>query len=185
MLLWFLASYNSFGLVNWLPTIYTGVFHFPVVEALRYSATGSVVILFVYPTVALFVDQTGRRPMGIATAAVAATFLFTLAVWRPDATSLLITMIVIGQFTSAFSSVIVWPYTAEVYPTSVRATAMGVASSMGRAASMLTPLIIVGILRTGAPIGYVFASFGFCSLVGAILWLTATHETAKIRLENI
>jgi len=83
------------------------------------------------------------------------------------------------------SSLIVWPYTAENYPTNVRAVALGVCSSLARAASMLTPLFVGVILNVGAPISVVFAVFAVFALAAMILWSVATTETARVRLESL
>jgi putative MFS transporter len=50
---------------------------------------------------------------------------------------------------------------------------------------MLTPLFVGVILNVGAPISVVFAVFALFALATMILWVTATRETARVRLEAL
>lgn len=59
--------------------------------------------------------------------------------------------------------------TAEIYPTSIRATAQGFTYNTGRIASAAAPFT-VGTLATSHGFGYAFAVAGAVYLVGALLW---------------
>ena len=78
-----------------------------------------------------------------------------------------------------------WPYTAESYPTHVRAVALGMCSSTARATSMLTPLFVGVILNSGGSISLVFGVFSLFALAAMLLWTTGTKETARVRLETL
>jgi len=183
--MWFATSFASFGLTTWVPSIYVTVFHIPVAEALTYSAIASTVFLFVSPTVGFIIDHFGRRPPAIAVTLIASVALLGLAVYIPQSTAALVAMVVTGQIAIFVGSMIIWPYTAEIYPTKVRALGLGMVSSTARAASMLTPLLVGGILGSGGSISLVFAAFGFCALTAFILWVTATRETARKSLDAL
>jgi putative MFS transporter len=185
MLLWFFISFASFGLTTWVPSIYVTVFHIPVAKALRYSATASLLFLIVSPTIAVFIDKVGRRPIAMTGTFVAAVALLTLGLARPTDTHILVPLVIAGQLSIYAAAIVVWPYTAETYPTHVRALGLGLSSSIARAASTLTPVAVGTILGSGAPVALVFGLFGTCALAAFILWLTATRETAKLRLENV
>jgi putative MFS transporter len=185
LLLWFLTSFATFGLTTWIPSIYVTVFHIPVADALKYAAMPATLFLVATIGIAALVDSVGRRPFAIFGTAVAAIALAILTFYHPPQRWLLVTLIVTGQLCISMSSLIVWPYTAENYPTNIRAVALGVCSSLARAASMLTPLFVGVILNIGAPIGVVFAVFSVFALAAMILWWTATTETARVRLETL
>jgi len=85
---------------------------------------------------------------------------------------------IIGQIGISISSMILWPYTAEIYETRIRSLATGTSSSLARAASMLTPLLVGGLLQATGSVTPVFLIFGLASLVVALLWWQGTQETA-------
>jgi putative MFS transporter len=185
MLLWFFTSFASFGLTTWVPSIYVTVFHIPVARALRYSATASLLFLLVAPTIATIIDIVGRRPIAITGTMIATLALLTLGITRPNDVMILVPLVIAGQLSIYAGSIIAWPYTAETYPTQVRAVALGLNSSIARAASTLTPIVVGAILGSGASVGFVFGLFGLCAAGALILWLTATRETARLRLDGI
>ncbi|CAN5340329.1 MFS transporter [soil metagenome] len=150
--LWFFTAFANFGLTTWVPSIYVTVFHIPVAEALRYSATASTLFLFVAPTIAVVIDHVGRRPLALGGTAVASVALLGLAIYPPESRLLLVALVITGQVAISIGSVVVWPYTAENYPTRVRALGLGAASSTARGASMLTQLAVGGILGGGGSV---------------------------------
>jgi putative MFS transporter len=185
LLLWFLTSFATFGLTTWVPSIYVKVFKIPVADALKYAAMPATLFLVATIVIAVLLDSVGRRPFAIFGTAVATAALAILTFYRPPQVWLLVTLVVTGQLCISMSSLIVWPYTAESYPTYVRAVALGVCSSLARAASMLTPLFVGVILDVGAPISVVFAVFAVCAFAASLLWVKGTTETARVRLESL
>ncbi|AJR23222.1 MFS transporter [Sphingobium fuliginis] len=185
MLLWFFTSFASFGLTTWLPSIYVSVFHIPVATALRYSATASLLFLVLAPTIALVIDSVGRRPLAIGGSLIATVALLTLGFTLPKDVAILVPLVIAGQLSIFTGSIVLWPYTAETYPTHVRAVALGLSSSLARGASTLTPVVVGAILASGASVAIVFGIFGLCAAGALILWVTATRETARMRLDAI
>ncbi|AEG50556.1 major facilitator superfamily MFS_1 [Sphingobium chlorophenolicum L-1] len=185
MLLWFFTSFASFGLTTWLPSIYVSVFHIPVATALRYSATASLLFLVLAPTIALVIDSVGRRPLAIGGSLIATCALLTLGFTLPKDVMILVPLVIAGQLSIFTGSIVLWPYTAETYPTHVRAVALGLSSSLARGASTLTPVVVGAILASGASVAIIFGIFGLCAAGALILWVTATKETARMRLDAI
>lgn len=176
--LWFFTSLVVFGLVNWLPKIYIDFFSIPQQEALRY-ATFSAVAIFVLPLILRqIIDVVGRRPPVIIGTAIGGAALLGMLLVPDEAWMVVIGLLILGQIGVSVGSMILWPYTAEIHDTRVRATALGASSSLARGAAMLAPLLVGGVLAlTGSPT-IVFIIFGACSLGVAALWLFATRETA-------
>jgi len=188
--LWFFTAFTNFGLTAWLPSIYRTVFHFPTQEALGYAAIGSTVFLFLAPLSAYIMDRIGRRPLGLGGVAVATVasiilFFYIPASATPDNKLLLIFLIVCAHMGTSICVLVLWPYTAENYPTKVRALGLGAASSTARGASMLTPLAVGGILGNGGSINLVFAFFAACTVIPTVLWIVATRETARRSLDEL
>ena len=176
-LLWFLTSLVSFGLVTWVPSIYVSAFHVPLALSLKYSAYASVAIFFIPLVMRQILDVVGRRPPPIVGSAGSFICLLTLAFSTQAPVALIVTLVVIGSIAGSIGSIVLWPFTAESYDTEVRATALGAASSLARAASMLTPLAVGGLLSATGSIAPVFALFGTSSTIAFLLWIFATKET--------
>ncbi len=184
-LLWFLTMFTSFGLTTWVPSIYVKVFHIPVVRALSYTAATSLSIIFFLAIIGILIDRFGRRPLVMGGLLVTTVMLLGMAVFRPTQETVLVGMVATGQVAILFGAFIVWPYTAEVYPTDVRAFGLGYGSAVGRASSIVTPIFVGFVLNRGAPIGIVFACFGLCALGAFMVWLLRTDETAGKPLHAI
>jgi putative MFS transporter len=177
-LLWFLTSLVSFGLMTWIPSIYTSVYHMPVAQALRYNAIASVFV-FVLPLVLrMTIDRVGRRPPVILGTSIGAVSLLALTMFSANGHATLVTLALLGQVGISVGSMILWPFTAESYATNVRAAALGAASSLARGASMLTPVVVGGLLAATGSITPVFLTFGLSAAAVALLWIFATRETA-------
>jgi putative MFS transporter len=178
VLLWFLTSLVSFGLVTWIPSIYVGTFKIPVAEALRYNAIVAVSI-FILPVILRFsIDRIGRRPLPMFGTAVGGLALIAMIFIDLDARLWLVGLAIVGQIGISIGSMVLWPYTAETYATRIRSLALGSASSVARAASMLTPVLVGGVLQATGSVTPVFLVFGVASFAVAVLWLFGVRETA-------
>ncbi len=63
----------------------------------------------------------------------------------------------VGWVTAGSGFMLLWPYTAEIFSTKMRSTALGLCSALARAGSVLTPLFVAGVLSASGSIGLVFA----------------------------
>jgi len=176
--LWFLTSLVSFGLVTWIPSIYVSMFKIPVAEALRYNAIVAVSI-FILPIILRFsIDRIGRRPPPMLGTGIGGLALLAMTFIDLDARVWLVGLAIVGQIGISIGSMVLWPYTAETYATRIRSLALGTSSSIARAASMLTPLLVGGVLQATGSVTLVFVVFGLASLAVAMLWLFCVRETA-------
>ena len=182
--LWFLTSLVSFGLVTWIPSIYVDEFNIPVEDSLRYSAIVAVAVFILPIILRQTIDTLGRRPLPILGTIVGGISLIAMIFINHDATLLLVTLVIIGQIGISISSMVLWPYTAETFPTRIRSLALGTYSSIARAASMLTPLLVGGILQVRGSITPVFLVFGLAALGAACIWLFGTRETAGRKMAD-
>jgi putative MFS transporter len=184
-ILWFFASMVSFGLATWAPSLYVEVFHVKIEDALRYSALAGAIYLFVPLVFAAIIDRYGRRGPAIIGAAVSFASLLGLVLIDHTQTLLVVTLITTGWVAAASGSIILWPYSAEIFPTHIRSTGLGLVSSLARGASMLTPLAVAGVLTATGSVRVVFALLAICSMIVTLTWLLFTRETARRSLEEL
>jgi putative MFS transporter len=141
--------------------------------------------MFVALTMAGFlVDRLGRRQLALNGLLFTFIPLLAMAALRPSEDFVIFGMFVVAQTASFFAIFSTWPYTAETYPTNVRALGVGYGSSVGRASSMLMPILVGFVLNRGAPIQIVLAIFGLFALGAFFVWLTRTRETSGVPLET-
>ncbi|KAF2309178.1 hypothetical protein GH714_001057 [Hevea brasiliensis] len=94
---------------------------------------------------ALTVDRFGRKLSMVVMFFICCIFLLPLVVHQSGA---LTTVLLFGAricITETFT--VVYIYAPEIYPTSVRTTGVGAASSMGRIGGMLCPLVAVSLVQ--------------------------------------
>jgi len=183
-LLWFLTSLVSFGLVTWLPSLYVSMFGIPLEKALDYGAIMGVSIFILPIVLRQTIDRIGRRPLPLLGTAIGGLALLALIFVDRNATLWVVSLAIIGQIGISIGSMVLWPYTAETYATRVRSLALGTSSSLARAASMLTPLLVGGLVQATGSVTPVFLVFGLASLAVALLWLFGARETAGRKLAD-
>jgi putative MFS transporter len=182
--MWFLTSLVSFGLQTWIPSLYTGMFGIPLQQALQFNLVATLAV-FVLPLILRFsIDRIGRRPLPMFGTAIGGIALVALIFIDRSATTLVVTLAIIGQIGISIGSMVLWPFSAETYPTRIRAMALGVSSSVARAASMTTQLLVGGVLQATGSASPIFLTFGLASFAVAMLWLFGTRETAGRKMAD-
>jgi putative MFS transporter len=182
--LWITVYAVNNGLVTWLPTLYQQVFKLPLQTSLLYGWITSAVGVVASLVCAVYIDRVGRKrwyavafllatvPLVILTA-VGATTATQVVILAPIAYAILQTI--------AFS---LYLYSAELYPTRLRAVGTGFGSAWLRAASSAGPLI-VGFVVADLGIRYVFAAFAAIALVGGVITMLFAVETKGRVLEEL
>ena len=132
----------------------------------------------------LTLDRFGRRPVLAAALGFAAIGAVAAAAARTEAT------FVLGGGALAGGVLASWPvilaYAAELHPTRIRATATGWASAAGRAAGIVTPLLLAAIMRTwtsGRAEALAVVALALVVAVGIVL--VFGEETARRGLEDV
>jgi len=182
--LWITVYAVNNGLVTWLPTLYQQVFKLPLQTSLLYGWITSAVGVVASLLCAVYIDRVGRKrwyaiafllatvPLVILTA-VGATTATQVVILAPIAYAILQTI--------AFS---LYLYSAELYPTRLRAIGTGFGSAWLRAASSAGPLI-VGFIVADLGIRYVFAAFAAIALIGGVITILFAVETKGRVLEEL
>jgi MFS transporter, putative metabolite:H+ symporter len=176
--LWFITSLVSFGLLNWVPSLYVRIFNIPIDKALSYNSIVALSIFLLPMLLRQTIDRIGRRPPAIFGTAIGGAALLGILLVPKEKWMLVVGLAIVGQIGISISSMVLWPYTAEIYRTRIRSVALGTASSLARGASMLTPLLVGGLLQITGSVVPIFLIFGLASLAVALLWWQGTQETA-------
>jgi putative MFS transporter len=182
--MWFTAYVIVFGFIPWLPTLWRTVYHLPVQQALNYGLITTCAGLVGSLCAVLFIDVLGRKTMFAIGLFVAATPLLILAVHSDIAPS---TALVLLSFTLASIAILalgLGTYTAELYPTELRAFGGGIGNAWLRFASMVGPAYIGWVLPI-AGLNAVFITFGLGAVIGGIVCVLFAVETSGKVLETL
>jgi MFS transporter, putative metabolite:H+ symporter len=182
-LLWlvsFCFFWSANGLLFMLPTILTqrGI---PLNQAISFALVQGICGFLGYVVCGWLIDRFGRRP-------VLTTYFFVGAafhLWFAEASGIWMYLAIAGvgwvnPGVFGPSSV----YACELYPTHLRATAVGWYFGIGRIGSFLAPMT-VGLLLASGYGHYVLHTFAFTYLIAAIAVLAIGIETRGKVLEDI
>ncbi|UGT56013.1 MFS transporter [Nocardia asteroides] len=183
--IWLTAYFVNYGIASWLPTLYHKAFDLSVDTALRYSIVTSVAGLIGCVVVALLIDGVGRRVCISASMVLCSTMLFMLAaVGTGSATQVLFWSAGSALFVFAVNMAL-YVYTAELYPTRMRALGCAFGGAAGRLGIIVGPLVVGFVLGTGSSLTVLFVMFGLVALVGAVVVALFAVETKERTLEEI
>src|SRR5687768_6095758 len=121
-----------------------------------------------YVTFGFISDALGRRPTYIGYLVIAALLVWIYGMVREP-----VALLVLGPFVAFFGTGYFSGFGAvasEIFPTSIRATALGVTYNSGRLLSAVAPFI-VGSMAQRRGFGPAFMLTSFAFLVAALLWL--------------
>ncbi|WP_066796627.1 MFS transporter [Sphingomonas soli] len=184
-LMWFCTALVSKSFATWTPTLYVDVFGLTVPQSLNIAAWIGVAYGCTPIVFAFILDRVGRRPTGVAIASATLITTLALSFLGNHGAMLSIFLIGLGWVTSGSSFTLLWPYTAEVFPTHVRSTALGLASAVARAASSLTPLMVAGVLSFTGSVSGVFLALAVSTLIVLLLWVFTSREMARRSLDQL
>ena len=123
---------------------------------------------FGYVSFGFIADAFGRRPTYIAYLLIAA-----LLVWYYGFAREPWVLLVLGPFVAFFGTGYFSGFGAvasEIFPTSIRATALGVTYNSGRLLSAIAPFI-VGTMAQSRGFGAAFTTTAIAFMIAAVLWL--------------
>ncbi|MER5356047.1 MFS transporter [Kitasatospora sp. NPDC002551] len=150
-----------------------------VLETLGTGLISLVFLLGCYPALRL-IDTWGRRPVIIRSFALMIVPLAVLGLWPDAPAAVVVVALCAYAFLCGGPNVLDWTYPNELFPTEVRATAVGVATSVSRigaaVGTFLLPLSLSGI-GTG-PTMLIAAAVTACGLLVSVLWAEETRGTA-------
>ncbi len=179
---WFGIVYSYYGIFMWLPSI---VFAqgFAVVKTFEYVLVMTLAQLPGYYAAAWLVDIIGRKytlSLFLLMSGVCSYFFGNAA----TPTDLLMWGAAMSFFNLGAWGVI-YTYTPELYPTSIRALGSGWAAGFGRIGGMLAPMLVGVLLASGAEMSLIFAMFAFVFVAVSAIVLGLGIESKQKSLEEI
>jgi putative MFS transporter len=181
--LWACAFLIANSLNNWMPTLYTTVYHLDVPHALRAASMTNVAQVGLVLVCAMVIDRTGRKYWMMGAFGLGAVMLSVLAFGGTQDVTWVIIFSTLSYGLIGSIAAVVYLYTPEIYPTRMRAIGTGVATSWLRIASAIGPTLIGFMLAKGG-VDTVFLMFAGVAVVGLVA-ATRMIETRNLRLEEI
>lgn len=181
--LWASAYLVANSLNNWLPTLYTTVYHLGLPQALRAASMTNVAQVALVLLCAMVIDRTGRKYWMMGAFGLGAMMLSVLAFGGTQDVSWVIIFSTLSYGLIGSIAAVVYLYTPEIYPTRMRAIGTGVATSWLRVASAIGPTLVGFMLGKGG-VDSVFLMFAAVAVLGLVA-ATRMIETRNLRLEEI
>jgi putative MFS transporter len=181
--LWASAYLIANSLNNWMPTLYTTVYHLDLPHALRAASMTNVAQVGLVLVCAMVIDRTGRKYWMMGAFGLGAVMLSVLAFGGTQDVTWVIIFSTLSYGLIGSIAAVVYLYTPEIYPTRMRAIGTGVATSWLRIASAIGPTLIGFMLAKGG-VDTVFLMFAGVAVVGLVA-ATRMIETRNLRLEEI
>ena len=181
-LVWFGIVYSYYGIFMWLPSL---VYQqgFTVVKTFEYVLIMTLAQLPGYYCAAWLVDVVGRKytlSLFLLCSGVASYFFghsdtaWTIMLWGA-----------IMSFFNLGAWGVIYTYTPELYPTSIRALGSGWAAGVGRIGGMAAPVLVGVMLAHGFGMGAVFYMFAFVFIAVSAVVMGLGIESKQKDLESI
>ncbi|MBS0368489.1 MAG: MFS transporter [Proteobacteria bacterium] len=181
--LWASSYFVANGINNWLPSLYKTVYHLPLQESLHMASISNVLSTCAVLACAFLIDRVGRRRWAMGCFVLSGALLATLGILGADDPRSVMLLASSAYAVMGTTTVMLYLYTPEIYPTRMRAIGTGLATSWLRAASAAAPAI-VGVVLSGQGVAAVFLMFALTTIVGLIA-ATRMIETTNRALEEI
>lgn len=183
-LMWIGAYFVSYGITAWMPTLFRTVYHLDVQQSLTYGLINSGIGLCGAFSALYLIEAIGRRRMFVISLTGCCVALLSFAFLPPLSAAGTLTVATVGFFFLSPTLLSLATYTAEIYPTHLRALGGGVASAWQRGASVVGTTV-VGWVLPNFGINAVFVMFGLFALLGAIVAFSFAIETRDQVLERV
>jgi putative MFS transporter len=142
---YFFAYFGYYGFVLWLPTILATVYHLSLVKTFSYTFYAALAAIGGRVAGFYGIEKFGRKPLfyiGFGLGGVAALIFGgiknpAMLLWGACALAFI--------YEQGVTGTVVW--TAELYPSKVRATAVALSTSAGRVSSALSPVVFGWFLK--------------------------------------
>ena len=181
--LWASAYFITNGLNNWMPTLYSSVYHLSLAAALRAGTFNNIAQVAILMVCAFAIDYVGRRRWTCVGFVAGAALLAMLGTFAAHSVTAVIALVTLSYGIVGSVNAVLYLYTPEIYPTRMRALGTGAATCWLRLASAAGP-VFVGYLVAARGTAAVFLMFAGAGLLGAVAAL-GMLETRNRRLEEL
>ena len=183
-LIWTGAYFVSYGITAWMPSLFRIAYHFDNQQSLTYGLINSSIGLCGAFSALYLIEAIGRRRMFITSLTGCSLSLLSFALLPPLSAPATLAIASVGFFFLSPTLLSLATYTAEIYPTHLRALGGGVASAWQRGSSVLGTTV-VGWVLPHFGINAVFVMFGLFALLGAVVAFFFAIETRAQVLERV
>jgi len=182
--LWFCTYVIIYGFLTWMPTIWRLVYHMSVVEALHFQAILNIAAAPGFLVTILLIDLIGRKRMFMLGLGLGGVLLLMLAA-NPGFTPVeVLCLFAPAQLSVGMLALALSTYTAELYPTELRAIGNGFGNAWLRLGGTAGPAFI-GAALPALGLHAVFGAFGLLLLVGFAVCTLFAIETRGHVLERL
>lgn len=191
---WFTAYFVLYGLLIWLPTEYVRIGGLPISLSLEITASTAALAIAVGYIMTFTVDRVGRKTWSVIGYSVSIVGLIygviATLVYHDYHWQVLLTTASIGFGSmGGVLGLLLYAYTAELYPTRMRGWATSAGTSLNRIASIISTFA-VGLLLASTTLkylelGYVFIMFLAIAIIGLAVLATFGIETKHELLERL
>eukprot|EP01122_Echinamoeba_exundans_P000008 TRINITY_DN10004_c0_g1_i1.p1 TRINITY_DN10004_c0_g1~~TRINITY_DN10004_c0_g1_i1.p1 ORF type:complete len:536 (+),score=52.26 TRINITY_DN10004_c0_g1_i1:37-1644(+) len=181
--IWFVNSIAYYGNVLFTPEYFE--------KTLPPEDSGSIYFLTIITTIAefpglavsaLLIDRVGRtRTMGLMLLGCAICTVFLLL--QPSV-AVGVLLLSGGRMFIEASYAALWTYTPEAYPTTIRATGLGVSNAWSKIASIITPFISASILSVSVTVPVLIFS-GFAVLGSVLAFMLPFDTKGRAMMDNV
>ena len=183
--MWVCTYLVIYGLTTWLPSLWRTVYHLSVQQSLNYSVVTTLVSLVGALASIVFIDLVGRKPLFATAQLVSCVPLLYLAAHTHLGSSSVLALVSFGLVGNSVLALSLSTYTAEIYPTEMRALGTGVGNAWLRAASVVGPFLIGSLLLPRGGTAAIFVVMGLASLIGGLTTLIFAVEPRGKVLEQL
>lgn len=159
---YFFAYFGYYGFVLWLPSILARVHGLPLAQTFTYTLLVAIAAILGRMTAFYTIEKFGRKQLfyvGFGVGGVAALIFGFLS----NPAHLLIGACILSYlYEQGVAGTVVW--TAELYPSEVRATATCWSTGLGRVSAALSPVVFGFFLDHGMP-------YGIYAMMAATFWI--------------
>jgi MFS family permease len=131
---------------------------------------------------AYLVNRLGRQPTMFGLFILTAATLSTLFLWQRVPHGYIVTSITFSRLFASATFAVIYTFSNEVYPTAVRSTGMGFASSFARLAGLATPFIAEELWEFGFQ--WPVTIYVIAALLAAVLVLFLPLDTKDLALAD-
>lgn len=179
--LWFTLTAVNYGFSTWLPTLLVTDKGFTITKSFLFGLVTAIAQIPGYYVAGQLIDRMERKWL-IAAFALAATGSALIIALSATPGMLLLGAALLAACVNGVAAVY-YTYTAELYPTAIRATGMGTASAVGRVGAICAPIAIGYAAAAGVSFSGIFLGLVALLAAGIVTVVLFGEKTSGRSLE--